>query len=52
MLLSFCLGLVAVGDDEPKPPPDLFLAALEDFLVFFLEAFSLVRWDDASLLIC
>ncbi len=51
MLLSFCLGLVAVGDDEPKPPPDLFLA-VADFLVFFLEAFSLVRWDDASLLIC
>ena len=43
---------MAVGEDEPKPPPDLFL--VDDFLgvFFFLVAFSLVRLDDdASLLL-
>ena len=51
MSLRFCFGLVAVGEDEPKPPPDLFL--VDDFLgvFFFLVAFSLVRWDDAWLLL-
>lgn len=48
MVSSFlCFGLVDdVGDDEPKPPPDLFLAAVEFLVFFFLEAFSLVRLDD------
>ena len=41
MTLLF-LGLVAVGDDEPKPPPVLLLDVLDFFgLLFFLEALSL-----------
>ena len=44
----FFLGLVAVGDDVPKPPPVLLLLDAFDFfgLLFFLEALSLVRWED------
>lgn len=51
MVLSFRFGfgLVAVGEEVPKPLPDDFLALF--FLVFFLVAFSVVRWDDEWLLI-
>ena len=47
-LLTLFLGLVAVGDDVPKPPPVLLLLDVLDFfgLLFFLEALSLVRWED------
>ena len=47
MLTLLFLGLVAVGDDVPNPPPVLLLDVLDFFgLLFFLEALSLVRWDD------
>ena len=42
LLTLLFLGLVAVGDDVPKPPPVLFLDVLDFFgLLFFLEALSL-----------
>jgi len=41
LLTLLFLGLVAVGDDVPKPPPVL-LDVLDFFgLLFFLEALSL-----------
>ena len=42
LLTLLFLGLVAVGDDVPKPPPVLLLDVLDFFgLLFFLEALSL-----------
>jgi len=48
------VAVAAAGDDDPNPAPAFFLAAFDDFgfVFFFEEAFSSMREDAASPVMC